>query len=526
MTIREVEPGMNYGVGYDSLSGKVRGEGVIRSEPQVIEGGEGQKISFQLCQVTTTQELAKYLEIHLSASINVALYGSGSLKAKYLSEHKINKFSTYLLVRVVVKNPWRQMLSIKLNNDAQQLLKKNPETFRQSYGDEFVKGLISGGEYFAILDVEATNQEEQQKISNSIRAEGSTWEVAGAFKNSISKIAKNSSIKVISEQLGGSDTTVTQSVEEIINRAVNFPDKVREKAIPYQAIFLDYKAIAGAQGTNLIDITNQRQVIEKLWNYRMKCLDILSNIEYVLNNSEHFYFFSHQDLNNRANEIRAQINNITDRASECANNYRACKLPTDFTIPIVELPQFKKSWASGNYAISDNSQSFRINLLATQIKICLHRTTDITSSDLELFQKGVENKLLQKVHIDGFDKENFCRVQLTLSIDWKEHNSQLFRGNETVFIDHKKWEDKTVIELDESIKVFNDYVEEASLTTEWRVNYSDWVQNDPVKTEEVLRYKLGLGQGTPINWAGETESGDIPKIPELSELRIGLKWVK
>lgn len=356
--IRDIQPGMNYGVGYDSLSGKIRGEGVIKSKPQEIEGGEGQTTSFQLHQITTTEELAKSLEIDFAASINAAFYGSGSFKAKYAYEQKINKFSVYLLVRVVIKNPWRQMSDIKLNEEAKQLLQKNPEMFRQSYGDEFIKGLITGGEYFAILEIETTNHEEQQTISNSIRAQVPNWKIDSAFQNSISKIAGSHSIKIISEQSGGSDTRLAQSIDEIIERAVNFPEKVREKAIPYQAIFLDYKAIAGSHGTNLINIANQRQVLEKLWNYRLICQDILSDIEYVLSHYEQFSSFSHQDLNDQANEIRAQINDITEMASECVNNYRACKLPTNFQTPIVKLPKRKKNFVLQNDVSRDRNESF------------------------------------------------------------------------------------------------------------------------------------------------------------------------
>ncbi len=357
--LREIESGMDYGVGYDSLSGNIRGEGVIRTEPQGIEDAEGYKISFRLRQVTTIQELEKSLEVDLSASIHFTLYGKGSLKAKYISEQKINKYSIYLLVRVVVKKPLRQMMNVELKNDAEQLLKKNPEKFRQAYGDEFVKGIITGGEYFAILEVKATNQEDQKKISTSIRAKGHGWKVAGAFQNAISEIAKSYSIDVISEQLGGSDTSIKETVEEIVNHAKNFPQTLRKDAIAYEATFLDYQAIAGAVESNLINITNQRQFMEKLWNYRSNYLDNLLNIEYILNNPQQFGSFSSQEVNDQANEIRAQINKITERISQCANNYQACSLPTDLNQNPLELqlPQPKKSWALGDYALSNNSQS-------------------------------------------------------------------------------------------------------------------------------------------------------------------------
>ena len=167
----------------------------------------------------------------------------------------------------------------------------------------------------------------------------------------------------------------------------------------------------------------------------------------------------------------------------------------------------------------------RIDLLATQIRISLRRTTDISDIYLELMKKGIKNKWLKQFHIYGLDNTNLCQAQLILETDWDEHNYQLSLTRNTVSIDTKKWQNNTAIEVDEAINLFNEFVKDAELTTEWRVFYSDEVEKDPVKRKEVQR-ELRLVDVPPINWAGETESGDISKITELPELRIGLRWLK
>ncbi|MBR8835882.1 MAG: hypothetical protein DSM106950_18140 [Stigonema ocellatum SAG 48.90 = DSM 106950] len=86
MINREFADGMDYGVGYDSLSGQVRGDWVETTEPKPPIGGAGQEIFFQLHQVNSTQELAQYLDI--SASANITSTGDKDLGNTFQSEEE------------------------------------------------------------------------------------------------------------------------------------------------------------------------------------------------------------------------------------------------------------------------------------------------------------------------------------------------------------------------------------------------------------------------------------------------------
>ena len=115
----------------------------------------------------------------------------------------------------------------------------------------------------------------------------------------------------------------------------------------------------------------------------------------------------------------------------------------------------------------------RIDLLSTQIRIALRRTTDISPSTLEQIELGVKKQWIQMVNLYRFDNKNLCRAEVILEIDWDEHKLQLSKGKATVLRDVDKWTGDTAIELDEAIMLFNQFVADESLRTKWTVTYTN-----------------------------------------------------
>ena len=160
----------------------------------------------------------------------------------------------------------------------------------------------------------------------------------------------------------------------------------------------------------------------------------------------------------------------------------------------------------------------RTELIRMQISVALRRTTFISEDKLNQVLKGIDNKWIKEFSVYAFDENNLCRAQLALRIDWQRHTAELKMGHKDVAID-RRWENNTAIELDESIKLFNSYVNSDSLWTEWRVLYTDEVYNDTALYQHVQQV-LGLVSLGPIRWAGEREGHEY-EVPELSEMKIG-----
>lgn len=164
-----------------------------------------------------------------------------------------------------------------------------------------------------------------------------------------------------------------------------------------------------------------------------------------------------------------------------------------------------------------------MELLKIQIRRTLRRTTRISKRRLELIDDGIENHWVSQIFVYAFDHNNLCRAELMVKIDWDEFGLQIYQGRAVIVID-ERWESDTAIEVDEAIKLFNKFVETYSLKTRWEIEFTEWVQNDEVKYQEVLDI-LELTHSQPIQWASDDQEGIVLEIVELPELRVGCRLV-
>lgn len=348
MPKRDFEEPMALGAGFDAVSGEVRGDCVLRTESSEPGVGRGQEITFKLVQFTDTLQLSNSLDVSASASMKADFLGSGSAKAKFVATQKTNSYSIYLLVRILVTNPTKLLRDVLLKEEARNLLARGQnEEFRQRCGDEFIVGVTTGGEFNAVIEVKTQSEEEKRQVSAKVRASGATYQVGADFAQAVNKLSEKNELSIFLLQRGGNETRVPITIDEMINRAVNFPSSVQgDNAYNFSALFQSYETILNLPPTpNFIDVQHQKDVLEKLSSYRMKCLDTISDIEYILDNHDQFENFDSTELTNRINETNKFLDNIKTSATACLNDYGVCKLPDnviDMTSPLpkrqVSLP--------------------------------------------------------------------------------------------------------------------------------------------------------------------------------------------
>ncbi|MEA5470984.1 hypothetical protein [Spirulina sp. 06S082] len=164
--------------------------------------------------------------------------------------------------------------------------------------------------------------------------------------------------------------------------------------------------------------------------------------------------------------------------------------------------------------------SSRLSLLRMQIRIALRQTTDISEFSLKnTIEKGIEKQWIEKVYIYAFDNNNLCRGELIFKIDWNLHNSFISDGKATIALDPRYWiaDDLLAIEVDEAVKLFNEFIDQNNLNTKWRASYLSSVDRDYANSQ------LGLKRGDPIKWAGENLAQKNIELAKLPELNIGLR---
>lgn len=345
-TTREFDgsAGMDFGVGYDSATANVKGDCVIRTPPESLSF-TGQEILFQIYLIEEYSTFINAMGISLTTSMK-GTFG-GSSKSSYALNQKINKYSIFYLVSVRVTNATKRMRDTQLKEDSWKLLDTNPDEFYKRCGDEFLTGITSGGEFFATVEIVTQSEEEKQKFFTEMKTHGlagkiGTYSAGTEFKNTLEKMLGIYQHNIMIFQRGGEQTSIPVTADDMIKRAVDFPcEVVGDKAYPYLATFLSYESLPHPSGPTPISRDNQKYVIELYARKRLEYLSVIADIEYVLSNQNQFETFDSNFLTAKANEMRAQINRLIERASLCFSDYQQCPLPDDLIDPVVELPKRK-----------------------------------------------------------------------------------------------------------------------------------------------------------------------------------------
>lgn len=171
---------------------------------------------------------------------------------------------------------------------------------------------------------------------------------------------------------------------------------------------------------------------------------------------------------------------------------------------------------ASTYTQTSTKTFARLELIKTQVRIAFRRSTNISKEQLnKLVDIGIDRHWLKQIKIYGIDDQGLCQAQLVLDINWNKHKSQLSMGKAKIIIDNR-WAEDTAIELDESINLFNKYVNEYSLTTTNRFSLSEGEDHD------IICKELNLVSAEPIKFTNK--SGNSFNIPELQEVCVGFYY--
>ena len=331
--------GHDFGVGIDAVNGSIKGDAVIRTAPEEVSGAEGQKVLFDMMQVETTEELTEALGASAEVNVGMGLFNA-SAQFNFAQQASVNRYSLYLLVSVSVTNAFRQLRDVRLTQDAVNLWASgNQEEFRDRYGDEYIHGVLSGGILHSVLQIDTESEEESQEISAKLEAGygalGMGFSAKAQFNKMMSSVSTSKSIKVHHLQIGGSNTNVGITSDQILDRATQFPPSVAGKdAAPFLIMTKEYKTVSNLPAQpNKFDLLLAKDVVKECGRLRLRYLDWLNDIEYILGHPQQFAWTNESKqtkrLDTKADELREAITGLAKQASKCANNLTQCEMPTD-----------------------------------------------------------------------------------------------------------------------------------------------------------------------------------------------------
>lgn len=237
------------GMGFNSESGLAIGTALKDFSIQENPAASGQEVTASIAIVNTHDELMENLGMSFEAH---GRYGfiSGSAKARFSETSNFNSTSTFVVARCIVENPLRRGKNFHVTEAAQDLLDSlRFDEFRRAFGDSFIRGLQTGGEFYAVIRITSVSSSMQADLAASLHAEANGLIASGGFSLAFNKA--NSSANTRSEftatmyQNAGSGAQIspTIGIGEVINRYQKFPEIASSSAAAYETEVATYDTL-------------------------------------------------------------------------------------------------------------------------------------------------------------------------------------------------------------------------------------------------------------------------------------------
>jgi hypothetical protein len=235
------------GQGFNSDTGLAVGT-ALDFDPPVK--GPGQEAQSDVTIVTSHEELIDTLNMSAAAQGHY-LFSSASLKASFANNTGYNTASTFVVARSVINNEITRGQNFRVKPDAQRLLNApTTEEFTRAFGDSFVRGQLTGGEFYAVMRITSVDTSTQTSLTADLKAELGNPLLGGSFDAHLQMANKDSRTRsdfsVQFYQKGGAgkeEIGTTLSVQDVKDRLQNLPSGVQNHPFPYEIEVATYDTV-------------------------------------------------------------------------------------------------------------------------------------------------------------------------------------------------------------------------------------------------------------------------------------------
>ncbi|MGN9812826.1 MAC/perforin domain-containing protein [Micromonospora sp. BQ11] len=338
--------GMALGYGVDDLTG---GVGSLRAVDFTVataaEGDDGMGADYDTSLTYTAEQMYNSLGISVSAE---GRYGLTSVEGKFsfAEKSRFDSTSTFLVARADVTNAFKRVEQPMPVEDARALVASGRmDVFRKRYGDLFIRGVKSGGEYFAVLAITSKSTENQRELGVALKASfdgvAAGGSVSASLQSTVSELRRVCDVRVSVYQRGGSGEQIsyTGDVDAVMARLKTFASSIQENPRAYSVQLAPYDTLIFEDSPNWFDIQLQRDVLDDSLKKRLELLTIRNDLDLVMLHPE--YFDSPPDratltewgvaVTETLNRLNRHVSRVIDDLS--AAEYFALELPGGLLIP-------------------------------------------------------------------------------------------------------------------------------------------------------------------------------------------------
>lgn len=310
--------GYDYGVGVNSASGDRMQQGV-EGTPAPVANASGGSGTFQIASIASTSELEDHLGISADASGGVGLF-SASDRFSFAKDCKIQTSSISLLFWCTQQNGFTQIDRPQLDADAAALVAQgNAILFNQRYGDCFVAGLETGGQFWGVMRIDVKTQSDQQTIQNSLSGSYGPFSADVQVKLDTALTQTQSTAHVFVYYEGGSITTKPITPKDLFDAANEWSASVKAAPKPYTALLMPWVVANGPNPPNAADLDHQRDVLKTCAKLRSQVQDRLNLLEYMTDPEHSGEFIMAPTDPDRLSKLHATVGADYDLILEAAS---------------------------------------------------------------------------------------------------------------------------------------------------------------------------------------------------------------
>jgi hypothetical protein len=240
------------GMGFSSGSGLAVGTPFVNDDIVVEEdpNAPGQEVFSTIVIINTHEELMKSIGMSLDAQGRYGFF-SGALKAQFTESTSYNSTSTFLSAKVIVQNPFTRGREFNLSEVANGLLEPpaQEEVFTRAFGDGFVRGLQTGGEFYAVIRLTSASTTKQDELAVTLQAAYNGLATAAEFEATFRQANLSASTRsefsgMMYQRAGsGEEISVVTEVSDILARVRNFPTIVEAEPVAYEVEVATYDTL-------------------------------------------------------------------------------------------------------------------------------------------------------------------------------------------------------------------------------------------------------------------------------------------
>jgi hypothetical protein len=310
--------------------------------PTQAANAGGQQVVFSLALLESSSDVHSRLSLDASASAKF-LVAEGDAKFQFAEATGLSESKVTLLAAVSVRNTaWTVPPGIKFRSDVVPMLTgvagaaptdAQLQRFRQRCGDGFLHSYVTGGEYYAMIQVETQTKAETESIKAHIAGKFLTFSASADFEKAMSKIVSTSKTLVRTYQIGGEGATTSpcSDVQCVANRIDEFTTAVTAKPVVFATEVKPYSLLKMPKdGTKLIDISTARDQMEIINNQRGATRDLISRFGDVLDNPSTYVLASNTlaSIGAALNTANENLNTLNTALRSCGRTPTGCKTPT------------------------------------------------------------------------------------------------------------------------------------------------------------------------------------------------------